>query len=250
MAIRPDGPAPYAPPATIIEVIEGYRDRGWQPPITQDVLIRAGVTESLAPRVLQTLRNLDLLDDDGAPTSHLEALQTARGEEEYKARLQEWLRGEYADILQYADPATDSADRLAEAFRGYTPTGQRNRMVTLMVGLFQYAGLAPEGRPAGKAREKSNKTRSVPRPQATVQKRVSPPKRSQPVSPAYGDLPPALVGLLEEIPRGGQGWTSQRRDEFLAAFRAVLDFSVPVVEQLPASKITLKNFDDEWTERM
>ena len=43
-----------------------------------------------------------------------------------------------------------------------------------------------------------------------------------------GELPPGLVGLLQQIPRGGKGWTQETRDNFLTAFTAVLDFTVPI----------------------
>jgi hypothetical protein len=42
------------------------------------------------------------------------------------------------------------------------------------------------------------------------------------------NLHAGLVGLLQQIPGAG-GWTVERRDNFLRAFTAVLDFSVPVV---------------------
>ena len=43
-----------------------------------------------------------------------------------------------------ADPANDDVKKVSEAFRGYKPEGQRSRMVSLMIGLFAYAGLIPE----------------------------------------------------------------------------------------------------------
>jgi hypothetical protein len=226
MPIQTDGAAPYAPPHTITAVIEAYRNRGLATPFTVDVLVRAGVTESLAPRTLLSLKGLDLIDDDGNPTDQFEALRRARGEEEYKTRLQEWLRAVYADVLQFTDPATDDADRVAEAFRGYNPAGQRTRMVTLMLGMFEYAGLVSET---------PKRQPSPRRPAAQRPKKASPPgslqqRRREPPAPDVEGLPPALVGLLKQIPRGSEGWTKARREEFLKAFAAVLDFSVPVVD--------------------
>src|SRR5438046_220756 len=125
MALQTDGPAPYGPPQTIIEVIEGFRDRGFAVPFTSDVLVRAGVSESVVPRTLQSLRLLDLINDEGNPTETLEAFRRTRGQDEYKAALQDWLRNVYADVLQFTDPAVDALQRITEAFRGYTPQGQR-----------------------------------------------------------------------------------------------------------------------------
>jgi hypothetical protein len=33
---------------------------------------------------------------------------------------------------------------------------------------------------------------------------------------------------LQQIPTDGRGWTQETRDNFLKAFSAVLDFSVPI----------------------
>jgi hypothetical protein len=47
------------------------------------------------------------------------------------------------------------------------------------------------------------------------------------------DLPPGLVGLLRQIPRDGTAWTAEKREGFLNAFTAVLDYSVPVGDPGP-----------------
>jgi hypothetical protein len=225
MAIRSDGPAPYGPPGTIIRLIEGFRDRGLATPFTGDVLARAGVSGSLINRTLQSLRQLELIDDDGAPTEQFEVLRRARGDEEYKARLAEWVEGVYADVLQFADPRTDAPERVAEAFRGYTPAGQRSRMVTLMLGLFDYAGLID----APKRPVVTSSPRPIANRLAGAQRRPKPAPKQQVVGSDGGsDLPPALLGLLREVPRNGDGWTQAKRDNFLRAFTAVLDYSVPI----------------------
>ena len=42
------------------------------------------------------------------------------------------------------------------------------------------------------------------------------------------ELPPALVGLLQQIPLSQGSWTASERDGFLQAFEAVLDFTIRV----------------------
>ncbi len=228
MAIQPDGPAPYAPAQTVIDVIVGYRERGFSTPFTPEVLIRAGVAETLVPRTLMSLKLLDLIDEGGHPTEQFESLRRARGEEEYKARLQEWLRAVYADVLQYTNPEVDPPERVSEAFRGYTPSGQRSRMVTLMLRLFALAGLIPEESLRSQSAPKSGGGGRRRHAASPVRTRQHPkPQPSRNVESA-GELPPALVGLLRQIPTAGDGWTKATRDHFLAAFTAVLDFTVPV----------------------
>lgn len=220
MPLKPNGNAPYAPPSAVTNILDAYRDRGLGTPVTADVLVRAGVTESLAPRTLQALRLLELIDKDGQPTDQFAALRQARGEE-FNTVGQEWLRGVFAEVLQYADPSTAGIDRLTEAFRGYSPNGQRVRMATLLVGLWEYVGL-----PVPKPERGATTTAPSRKPSAPTAKKRTPTPPAP--TPASGDLPPALVGMLQQIPRGGAGWTVERRGQFLTAFAGVLDFSVPI----------------------
>lgn len=263
MAIHHDGPAPYGPPASVIEVLEAYRNRGLPTPITTEVLARVGVSDALSNRVFNSLRLLDLTDEEGHPTDILAALKLARGEDEYKERLGEWLRGAYADVLQFADPAVDTVEKVTEAFRGLTPDGQRSRMVTLMLGLFRYAGLIEGDVPRAKTvprkpprqRARASTTQRWVEPVQTrgflddIRERIngSEPASAVAVTPASG-LHPGLVGLIQQIPRDG-GWTKRRRDEFLRAFEAVLDFSVPVNEEreLLSDYLPNRQLDDELT---
>ncbi|MBW3537070.1 MAG: DUF5343 domain-containing protein [Actinobacteria bacterium] len=249
MAILTGGTAPYAPPSAVIEVIERYRERGIQTPITTEVLERIGVPESLSNRTMQALRLLDFVGGDGAPTEELVRLGRAPADE-YKSGLQNLLVNVYAEVYSFADPATDGIDRIRDAFRAYNPRGQQERMVTLFLGLCEWAGIdisaainskkKPEAKAAG-----GNGARRQPeaKPGRRPDKPTGASKKKQKVQQAGagGDgnlnaegLPPGLVGLLHQIPRDGAGWTAERRDTFMAAFKAVLDFSVPVRATEPA----------------
>lgn len=228
MPLQPNGSAPYTTVTAATLVLDAWRDRGFGVPVTPDTLERVGVPESLARRTFQSFVTLELLHDDGTPTEQFQAFRATRGDEEYRSRLQAWLRGVYADVLQYADPSTDPYDRVTEAFRTYEPAGQRRPMAALLIGLWKYAGLPVRADSNGESgprrpasRPKRSKTTTT-----TRTKTASAPAKS-------GDfgmegLPPGLVGLLHQIPRNGGSWTTARRDDFLRAFGAVLDFSVPV----------------------
>jgi hypothetical protein len=237
MPLQPAGQAPYTSVAAAITAIEIFRDRGFSP-ITTDALIRAGVPESLARRTIQSLRLLDLITDDGKPTPQFEAFRQARGEEEFQARMQEWIRGAYADVLQYVDPSTDSYDRVVEAFRTFEPQGQRRSMATLLIGLWRRAGLTTEA--IGIGGLPSEESPRVARPRAQSKNSSAPRRSASLTKPAprlqfqqtadISDLPPGLVGLLRQIPREGKTWTEETRAAFLGAFTAVLNFTVPVGE--------------------
>jgi hypothetical protein len=160
MALQPDGPGAYAPPRAVIGIIERWRERGVPTPITGDTLVRASVTtDSLAPRTLQTLRLLDLIDDSGQPTDEFMELRKVPSDQ-YKERLAALLRVAYADVLAHVDPTTDDYERIRDGFRVYSPPGLRDRMVTLFLGLAEYAGLISGDRAKELTGRRSSKPRS------------------------------------------------------------------------------------------
>ena len=221
MALQSGGPAPYTTAAAATTAIEAFRDRGFGTPITSETLTRAGVPESIARRTFLSLKILGLVDDRGMATEQFEDLRAARGEDEYRTRLQEWIRAVYQDVLQYADPAEHSLTRIAEAFRTYEPAGQRKAMAGLFLGLWKYSGLpvlagSEEGAPVPRARPG---TATPPKPKGRVSAKST--------QERLDDLPPGLIGLLRQIP-WSTGWTPERREGFINAFKAALDFSVPI----------------------
>ncbi len=226
MPIRTDKPAPYAPVAAVLSVISGYRDRGLSKPFTLDVLERAGVGSSLASRTLVALQGLDLIDDGGQPTEALEGLRMAASED-FQDRLTAVVKAAYHDIFQYTDPAEDPRGRIEDAFRAYKPPGQRKRMVILFLGLCQAAGMIPEDAPLAKTVLKPRthtRTRSTKKA-ATSVRSTTPSQSKQKIG---SGVPAPIAGLLTAIP--ADGWTQDERDKFVATFKAVLDFSVPIRE--------------------
>jgi hypothetical protein len=214
-------------------LITRHRERGLPSPVTADVLARAGVSESLIPRTLQTLQTLELIDDDGRLTEALEGLRKAP-EDEFKGRMAAWLKMAYADVFQFTDPSTDDDAKVRDAFRSYNPIGQQPRMVSLFLGLCEAAGLAP-----AKERPAPQRPRMIPR-RAPAKPPARESKDKQPAPGGGGQaatlptgMPPALAGVIASIPLNGRGWTKERRDQFVATFGAVLDFCVPIVAKEP-----------------
>jgi len=232
--VTADQPAPYAPASAVLDLVARHRNKGLQSPVDADVLARSGISDSLIPRTLQALRTLDLIAEDGRPTSVLEGIRLAP-EGEYKQRLTEWLTAAYADALAYVDPSTDDETAIRDAFRKYTPTGQQARMVTLFMGLFIAAGVMPERQKA----QLSRKSAASSPPRLRAPNKMPPIARSNSASraslPSFGgsDVPPALAGLLTGLPSSGEGWTRERRDAFLNTFGTVLDFCFPIVSVEP-----------------
>ncbi len=220
--------APYAPPATVMQVITAFRDRGLSTPITSDVLLRASINESLVPRTLRGLQLLELIDDAGNPTPAMEGLRRASSED-FRKRLEELIRAVYVEVFKFVDPAKDDTSRVADAFRAFNPIGQRGRMVTLFLGLCEAAGIVPEGtrkappgmsRPTPLKRKVTLTTAEAPRG-ASAKYSVR--------SDDGGMVPEPLLGLLRALPAKGNGWTEDRRDQFVETFKAVLNFTIPVL---------------------
>lgn len=226
MPVTRDRPGPYAPAGAIIDLITRYRTRGLTAPINAEVLARAGVAETLIPRTIQTLITLDLIGEDGMPTNVFEGIRVAP-EADYKARLTEWLKGAYADVFAFVDPSTDDEVRICDAFRGYNPVGQQERMVSLFAGLCVAAGLITPKAGAPRAP-------AAPRPRAAATANNTPRRTPDRVTPAGSGskhvpgLPAPLSGLLAKLPPEGEGWPKAQRDKFVATFEAVLDFCYPV----------------------
>jgi hypothetical protein len=238
MPVTNDKPAPYAPAKSVLEIIERHRARGLPLPINADNLARASVPETLVPRVIQSLRALDLVSEDGQPTPTFESIRLAP-EAEYKKRLEDWLKGTYADIFTFVDPTKDGEIRIRDAFRGYLPVGQQVRMVTLFQGLCVAAGLIAE-KPQRAATPNGSASPQVKRAARRIvdnhfrneAKQSARQSTVNATAPALG-LPPALAGLLASLPSAETGWTQPKRNQFVKTLEAVLDFCIPILAHDP-----------------
>jgi hypothetical protein len=220
-------------------MIDGFRNRGLSTPFSSDVYARAGISESLIPRVKNSMEGLDLVDGEGNPTPQLIALRQAKTDE-FRAALADVVKAAYAEVFQFVDPMNDDLTRITDAFRVYQPHGQRARMVTLFMGLCEAAGLAPS--------ESAKASRSGSRPSAPAAKKrpngAGTPRRGQsPAMAARGlakamveaddsEVPAIVTTAIAGIPWGG--WTEAQRTKFLAFFESVLDFTVPIRTVTPA----------------
>jgi hypothetical protein len=230
MPIRADGPAPYAPAPAVIQVLDGYRDRGLTTPFNASVLERAGVPPSLAPRTLHSLRDLDLIDEEGNPTDSMKALSTA-GSEEYPQRLAAHLRSVYEEVFQFTEPRDDPPSKVRDAFRVYTPRGQQTRMVTLFLGLCAAAGLVDEAPPQRRTGSRQGQTAQAQSGRGSSGKAVKRPAAPPPAAPDEMVPSPApqtgqhpfIRGLIQTLPEVGTEWPIADRKKWANAALAAFD---------------------------
>ncbi len=181
MAIVHEGLAPYAPVAHVLRAIDHYREKA-PPAVTKELLLRLGFPDAYANRTLKALKLLDLVTGDGTPTDAFKELQRATTEE-YTARLEQVVRTAYAEVFSVVDPATDSDSAIEDAFRFYTPLPQRDKMVTLFMGISEAAGIIG----ADRAPRKRMRTERLP----SGRKRLldETPKRTPPATEPKVDPP-------------------------------------------------------------
>jgi hypothetical protein len=228
--------APYASYKNVQDVITRYRDRGLPDPLSTGELERIGVPSGMAPRTMRALRFLGLIDEGGYRLEPFERLKRANTVE-YPGQLAELIRAAYLPVFQIVDPAQDSDTALADAFRRFEPSAQREKMIALFRGLAEEAEIIPKL----KARPREPVRRSEPKPKPKTPSVQAHAESASGTGTAPGAeavtadyrLVQAVIQQLPKDPR----WTQARRDRWLAALTAAVDLVFEVhEEEKPASK--------------
>jgi hypothetical protein len=213
--------APYAPYKNVQAVISRYRDRGLPEQLTAAEVERLGISGGMAPRTLRALRFLGLIDEGGNRLEPFERLKRA-STEEYPAQLAEIVRAAYLPVFQIVDPAQDSDTAIADAFRRFEPSAQRDKMLALFRGLIEAAEIVQPGKP--KSRE-GGARRAEPT-------RVKPAALKSNPKPADVDLAGGgaetlpdyrlIQAVIQQLPREPR-WIEAKRDRWIKALVAAVD---------------------------
>lgn len=226
---------PYAPPSAVVAVIRRYRDRGLPEPVTGSTLQQVSVSSGNASRTLQALKFLGLVDEEGYITDSFKRLRSVNTKE-YPSTLAEMLHSKYKQVFNVVDPAQDDMTDIEDAFRGSKPEGQRQRMVTLFLGLCSESEIVSEDK-APKMQPQSRQQR--PSKRATSQQNQKKPSSSRKTQPTEEPKEqetrekaveyPVVQGIVEQLPKDGV-WTQKRRDLWVQAMVSTVDLAVEVRE--------------------
>jgi len=235
--------APYAPLAPVIALIRRRREKTLPDPLNSERLAQMSISEGNITRVLQALRFLNLIDEDGHQTESFNRIARAK-EQEYPEILAEIIRSAYHEAFTIVDTPDKATDiELRDAFRFYQPETQRPRMIILFRGLCQEAGLIKGGPPTIRMRGRSNSSgkpsssssngarKTQPQPKSdTFFQAESSVTSTQPDSQSMPSQEYALMqGLVSKLPAKKQ-WTQQERKKWLNAMAAMVDLLIEVTD--------------------
>ncbi len=219
MVNEADTNRPYAPPSNVVALLHRLRSRNLPEQVDAEYLRDAGISEGTVNRALFAIRFLGLVDEAGAPTQALRAINSAT-DEEYQATLAGLVRNAYADVFNVINPAEDPQERILNVFRRFTPASQRSRMVIFYLGMCRGAGIPTLDTPRqrGMAEPRAAARRSTrPREQRADGSARQTPRRS-------GSMNPALEGLISALPPEGTAFSEHRRKRWLEMAEATLIF--------------------------
>ena len=222
--------APYASGKAIVSVIRRYRDRDLPDPITQEGLEQIGVSPSMTGVTIVALKFLGLVDDGGYRMEAFERLKRATTDE-YPAQLGEMIRKAYLPVFTVVDPAQDGDIAVADAFRRYEPSAQRDKMVRLFTALCAEAGITEP-----KQRRKSATLAAPKRPgprEARTRTREDVPRReaARPSEDGVDDSPTTdyrlISAIIQQLPRDGK-WSKERRERWVEAMKSAVDLLIEI----------------------
>lgn len=238
--------APYAAADSIIKVLERYRSTTFGGgPVTPAIVQKLQMGEEVSRRVVLSLRQLELIDDEGMPTEALKAFERAPTDQ-YRSVLATHLRGVYAPVFAVlgSDISAATPIEVEDQFRELTPKTLRGRMARCFLGLCAYAGItetaAPDKsvskstRPAASRPQRANEDKRTPKGRPQGVDLISVKGASEAVSAILssgGALIIAISGKVSDL-------TTEERSKIFALFDEVKTFGQP--RALNAGQSTMK----------
>jgi hypothetical protein len=184
---------PYAAPSNITAVLKRTRTRNLPEIIDGDFITLSGVPAIVIGRVMEGLRFIGAIREDGRPTDDLRAISAA-SDEEYRDVLANMVRRAYQEDFERINPAEDTQAAIVGAFRRYEPRSQTARMVMLFLGLCREAGIPVLDAP--RERQMRQSTRVTPRTVQAAARAAGGARAGARSTRQRQEQPPAADGLL------------------------------------------------------
>ena len=234
--MAPDGELrrPYAAAANVLAVLNRARQINLPDRVNSDWLEIVGIPEVSRGRVMEALRFLGFIGEDGRPTDILRSYAGAP-DDEIRDLLAAALRSAYADDFARVDPTTDTQTRVIAAFRRYQPRSQTTRMVMLFLGLARSAGIAVADAPRERGMSERPARQPGTRPAARQQRnqtetRTGNTNRSGTPSTTTAEDVDALFGQI------ARELTALPSDDFPNAWKALGDVALARARAKAASQ--------------
>lgn len=185
--------------------------------VTDDWLVKIGLSPNLTAKNRHALNFLGLIDEQGYTTDVARRIREATSDD-YAKVLEEIVRKAFARVFAIRNPSEDSRKRIEDAFRKEEPSAQRGRMVAYFLGICALAGIPLKEPPRGNAAARSRV--GVPRKKDEVGNPPPPPPPSQSKVTTPDSYDPILTGLLNRVP---EITTLGALDDWYQVFRAAFD---------------------------
>lgn len=209
---------PYPPPSNVTDVLARLRNRNLPEAVDAEYLRDANVPDGTNARTLFAFRFLGLITPANEPTSALRSIANST-DEEYRSTLSDLIREAYAEVFVVIDPAQDDQLRVENVFRRYTPASQRSRMVVFFLAMCREAGIATLDVPRQRVSQAA--------PGAMQQRKIMPKDRPSTKGSARVVVPPALGGLIQNLPPIGTSFPKARQDQWIGMVQATLAYLYP-----------------------
>lgn len=226
---------PYFAFRTLLNTLEDMKKRAIPNRIDRSFL--TGMSGAGQTQFIGGLRGLGLIDAAGNVQPRLRDMVNADSKERQRL-LGEVLRATYPEAVELGKTNSTTGE-LVEVFRKhYGVSGDTARKaIAFYLQAAKFAGDVPVSQLFQTPKVSSSGTRKKVSKSGGGTANTNGGGETETVTPATPtDLHPALAGVLGELPKRGRGWTQQRHDAFMQTFEAVVNFTIPIVDEEPGDE--------------
>lgn len=222
-------PPPYFAFKTLTNMIVSMEEHG--PPNRIDRSFLTGMSGAGQTQFIAGLKSLQLIDEQGAPQQRL--IELVNDPHNRPAVIGDMVRDRYPEAIELGKTNATTAE-LVEVFKDYGVQGDTARKaIAFFLQAANYANikLSPHFKTPS-VRTGTGSSRKRGRPASNSQQQQQQQENGDAgTSGIPTGLHPALTGLLGDLPKRGETWTTREHDDFMAAFTAILKIAAPIQDE-------------------